>query len=135
MMDVDLTRFRRRGPSPLDATDKRTHCVSVRLNVAELRLLDARRGRYQRGKWIRMASLDKLPPAIPSINLRAWAALATIVSNLNQYQAAINQGNAHAIPSDVLEALRDQVQALRLQLIGTADSDSGEEPDGGDAED
>ena len=118
MMDVDSTRFRRRGPSPLDATDKRTHCVSVRLNVAELRLLDARRGHYQRGEWMRMASLDKLPPTIPSINLKAWAVLATVVSNLNQYQASINQGNAHAIPSGVLEDLRDQVQALRVKLIG-----------------
>jgi hypothetical protein len=131
MMDVDLTRFRRRGPSPLDATEKRAHCVSVRLNGGELAKLDALRGRYQRGEWMRMASLDKLPPTIPSINLKAWAALATVVSNLNQYQAAINQGNAHAIPSGVLEALRDQVQSLRLQLIGTADSGSGEYPDEG----
>ncbi|MBN6742611.1 hypothetical protein JKG47_19265 [Acidithiobacillus sp. MC6.1] len=131
MMDVDLTRFRRRGPSPLDATDKRTHCVSVRLNVAELRLLDALRGRYPRGEWMRMAGIGKLPPTIPELNLKAWAVLATAVSNLNQYQAAINQGNAHAIPSGVLEALRDQVQSLRLQLIGTADSGSGEHPDEG----
>ena len=130
MMDVDLTRFRRRGPSPLDVIDKRVHCVSVRLNVAELRLLDARRGRHQRGEWMRMATIGKLPPTIPSINLKAWAVLATVVSNLNQYQAAINQGHAHAIPSGVLEDLRDQVQALRVKLIGVnreEDSDEGDE--------
>jgi len=131
MMDVDLTCFRRRGPTPLDATDKRVHCVSVRLNGGELAKLDALRGRYQRGEWMRMAGIGKLPPTIPSINLKAWVVLATAVSNLNQYQAAINQGNAHAIPSNVLEALRDQVQALRLQLIGIADSGSGEYPDEG----
>ena len=129
MMDVDLTCFRRRGPTPLDATDKRVHCVSVRLNDGELAKMDALRGRYQRGEWMRMAGIGKLPPTIPSINLKAWVVLATAVSNLNQYQAAINQGNAHAIPSNVLEALRDQVQALRRDLIG---ANSEEDPDEGD---
>jgi hypothetical protein len=129
MMDVDLTRFRRRGPSPLDASEKRIHCVSVRLNDGELAKLDGVRGRYQRGEWLRMAGIGKLPPTIPSVNREAWVVLATVVSNLNQYQAAINQGRAHAIPAGVLEALQEQVQALRRDLIG---ANSEEDPDEGD---
>ena len=131
MMDVDLTRFRRRGPSPLDASEKRIHCVSVRLNGGDLAKLDALRGRYQRGEWLRMAGFGKLPPTIPAVNREAWAALATVVSNVNQYQAAIHQGKAHAIPAGVLEALQEQVQALRRELLGVRDDveDSDDEGD------
>ena len=127
MTDVDLARVRRRGPAPLDATDKRRHTVSARLNDAELAELDAARGPYQRGEWLRMAGIGKLPPTIPSVNREAWAVLATVVSNLNQYQSAINAGRAHAIPAGVLEALRDQVQDLRRELLGVR-NDS-EDPD------
>ncbi len=135
MGDSDSThpRRRRRGPVPLDAADRRNHCVSVRLNEGELSLLDSRRGRHQRGEWLRIAALDVLPPVIPEINSTAWAVLATAVANLNQYQAAINKGQAHAIPSGVLDSLRDHVQALRLQLI-CAYPDV-EDPDEGNAED
>ena len=122
MTDVDLARVRRRGPAPLDATDKRRHTVSARLNDAELAELDAARGPYQRGEWMRMAGIGKLPPTIPSVNREAWAVLATVVSNLNQYQAAINQGKAHAIPAGVLDALQEQVQDLRRELIGVSDN-------------
>ncbi|WP_223930815.1 hypothetical protein, partial [Aeromonas caviae] len=36
-----------RGPAPLDATDKRGHTVSVRLNDAELARLDSQRDAVQ----------------------------------------------------------------------------------------
>ena len=44
----------------------RIHCVSVRLNKEELELLNASRGDKRKGEWLRMASLQKLPPAIPA---------------------------------------------------------------------
>ncbi len=128
MNDIDLARVRRRGPVPLDACDKRRHTVSARLNDAELAQLDSSRGRFQRGEWMRMAGIGKLPPTIPSVNREAWAVLASVVSNLNQCQAAINQGKAHAIPAWVLDALRDGVQDLRRDLIG---ANSEEDPDEG----
>ncbi|HBW3471050.1 hypothetical protein JVW48_16700 [Klebsiella pneumoniae] len=37
----------------------RTHCVSVRLNNAELSKLNALRGDYAKGEWLRMSSLQK----------------------------------------------------------------------------
>ena len=130
MGNVDMGRRSRRGPVSLPADALRQHCVSVRLNAAELTLLDESRGRYQRGEWMRMAGIGKLPPSIPEINLKAWASLAQVASNLNQYQVAINCGKAKGYPPDVLEALRDQVQALRRDLIGAnseEDQDEGDE--------
>lgn len=61
----------------------RTHCVSVRLNNDELQLLNAKRGDRSKGEWLRLASLDKLPAAIPPINIEAWKSLADISQKLN----------------------------------------------------
>lgn len=88
----DPTR-RRHGPSPLDASDKRTHTVSVRLNDAELALLDSRRGavQMQRGEYLRAAALHRLPPTIPAVNREMWAELARTAANLNQIARRLNQ--------------------------------------------
>jgi hypothetical protein len=126
MGTVDMGKRSRRGPVSLPADALRQHCVSVRLNAAELALLDESRGRYQRGEWLRMAGIGKLPPTIPSINLKAWASLAQVASNLNQYQVAINCGKAKGYQPDVLEALRYDVQSLRRELIGVLKNEDAE---------
>ena len=115
---VAIGKRSRRGPIPLPDTERRVHCVSVRLTADELAQLDSARGRFQRGEWLRMAGIGKLPPSIPEINLKAWASLAQVANNLNQYQLAINSGKAGGYPPDVLESLRDDVQLLRRELIG-----------------
>jgi hypothetical protein len=58
-----------------DATDKRGHTVSVRLNDAELARLDSQRDavQMQRGEYLRAAALHRLPPTIPEVNREAWA--------------------------------------------------------------
>ena len=106
-------RSARRGPAPLSAEQRREHCVSVRLNVAELAMLDARRGSFQRGEWLRMAALDKLPPSVPAINAQAWAELARAAANLNQIARALNAG-------EKVErgGIRDQLNQFRAALIG-----------------
>lgn len=111
-------RAARRGPVPLSAADKRGHCVSVRLNGRELAQLDAQRGRFQRGEWVRMAALDQLPPTVPEANVQAWAALARLAANLNQAQAAINRGEAEGHQVELLEDLREAVATLRRELVG-----------------
>lgn len=118
--ETELPKRRGRGPAPLDPADLRTHTVSVRLNAAELAELDRNRApvRMQRGEYLRAASWGKLPPTIPAINREAWANLARAVGNLNQFQAAINEGRAAGYPPQVIEQLRDQVQQLRSELIG-----------------
>ena len=61
-MNTDESKRRRRGPAPLDATDKRGHTVSVRLNDAELARLDSQRDavQMQRGAYPRAAALHRL---------------------------------------------------------------------------
>lgn len=106
-------RRSRRGPFSLDPSEKREHCVSVRLNVGELDKLDDRRGPFQRGEWLRMAALDKLPPTIPAINSQAWAELARAAANLNQLARAVNAG-----ATIEKGGLRDQLNEFRAALIG-----------------
>lgn len=118
--ETELPKRRRTGPAPRDPADLRTHTVSVRLNPAELAQLDRDRApvRMQRGEYLRAASWGKLPPTIPAINREAWASLARAVGNLNQFQAAINEGRAAGYPAQTIEQLRDQVQQLRSELLG-----------------
>lgn len=49
----------------------RIHCVSVRFNREELEILNRNRGSKSKGKWLRLTSLDRLPPAVPAINVEA----------------------------------------------------------------
>ena len=111
---------RKRGPKPMPAADRRVHPVSVRLNSAELAHLDSARAgvRMQRGEYLRHASMGKLPPTIPAINREAWASLARVAANLNQYQAQINAGGVHGHPPEVIQALAELVQKLRSDLLG-----------------
>lgn len=111
-------RAARRGPVPLLAAERRDHCVSVRLNVSELAQLDRQRGRFQRGEWLRMSALDRLPPAVPEANAQAWADLARLAANLNQAQAAINAGRAAEHDRSLLEDLARAVADLRRALVG-----------------
>lgn len=128
-MITDESKRLRRGPIPLDAVEKREHTVSVRLNVAELARLDLLRDRVamKRGEYLRAAALHLLPPIIPEINQEAWVSLARVVGNLNQYQAAINEGRASGHSSEVLAELSDLVQGLRRDLLGMRSADQDEE--------
>ena len=115
---VSIDRAVRRGPVPLAATDKRGHCVSVRLNPSELAQLDARRGRFQRGEWIRMAAIDQLAPTVPSVNVQAWAELAKLADRLDQVQSMINQSDVDFHQTDLLNDLYKAIMGLRFQLLG-----------------
>lgn len=64
----DISKVSRRGKFHTDKLPEkeiRHHCISVRLNEEELILLDRKRGQYKKGEWLRMASLNKLPPVLP----------------------------------------------------------------------
>ena len=121
--NLDLQKRSRRGPKPLPTDEIRTHCVSVRLNVVELAQLDSQRGEMQRGEYLRVAALHRLPSVVPEINKNAWIELSRLSANLNQYQAAIN---AHRAPDQQVDIahLSDQVAALRTDLLGQYESKS-----------
>jgi hypothetical protein len=120
---------RKRGPKPLALADKRAHCVSVRLNSAELADLDSARAlvRMQRGEYLRHAWAGVLPPTIPAINREAWAGLARVAGNLNQHQAQINAAGVHGHPLEIIQELTGLVQKLRAELLGITESEVGSE--------
>ena len=111
-LDLDLDKRSRRGPAPLEPQEARTHCVSVRLNAAELRKLDGQRGGMQRGEYLRVAALHRLPSVVPEINKLAWVELEKLADNLNHYQAG-------SLPNQQIEIghLLKQIKALRNDLL------------------
>jgi len=113
MSKLNFDRKSRRGHPKLDDSECRTNCVSVRLNEAELDLLNKRRGPLKRGEWLRMSALDQLPPAVPELNREAWIELAKSSANLNQIAKKLNQGELVRI-----EIIRGELTKFRNDLIG-----------------
>lgn len=112
MTDV---RKSKRGPKPLGQA-KRGHSVSVRFNDDEIKAVDARRGRLQRGRWIRalvLAGDGGGPAAIPAINAKAYAELAHAQANLNQLAHRANAGD---LPE--FHEISEVLSAFRLGLLG-----------------
>ena len=114
----DITRLSRRGKfhtDKLPPDEIRSHCVSVRLNEEELTILDSKRGQYKKGEWLRMASLNKLPPVLPEINREAWIKLGSLSQDL------LNHLDKKSPDSELtrteLFALRRQIKTLRDHLI------------------
>lgn len=119
--DDNITRVTRRGKfhtDKLPPDEIRTHCVSVRLNEEELIILDSKRGQYKKGEWLRMTSLNKLPPLLPEINREAWIKLGSLSRDLNYL---LNHLDSKSPDSELtrteLFALRRQIQVLREHLL------------------
>ena len=83
------TKTRRQGPHPISEADKRTHCVSVRLNDAELQIVDGKKGKLARGEWFRVAFLDKLPRNKSQKELEFIERTNTLYMRLNKSLGAI----------------------------------------------
>lgn len=137
----DRPKKRRRGPPPLPLAERRRHRVSVYLNDAELAALlgwvfpgqqvdaAALGVRRELGRYMRDATFDRLPPQIPAINREAWMELSRLAGNLNRYVVAIEVGNAQGMPPALAAELREQVQALRRELLGVNDQELPDEPE------
>lgn len=121
MKNDDQKQKQRRGPKPLDPSDLRGHCVSVRLNLAELEWLDRVRepAKMQRGEYLRAAASGKLPMTIPPINIEAWAELARSAANLNQIAKHLNSGERVALTQIMLS-----LEAFRRDIIGAKKDES-----------
>lgn len=139
--EPDRPKKRRRGPAPKPLAEKRRHRVSVYLNDAELAALiaqvfpgedvdgEAQGVRQELGRHMRDATFERLPPMIPAINREAWMELSRLAGNLNRYQVAIEVGNAQGMPPALVAELREQVQALRRDLLGVHDQELPDEPE------
>lgn len=113
--EINVSRARRRGPKPLPAGEKRTHCVSVWCNDSELACIDAHRGKYQRGEWVRMVSVDQVRPSveIPTLNQEAYSLLAKTAGNLATVANAMRGGAFVEVAT-----LRHAINEIRRALIG-----------------
>ena len=104
------------------AQSLRIHCVSVRFYQAELELLNANRGNKSKGEWLRLTSLDRLPPVVPAINVEAWKSLSDISQKLNKL---INHLDAKSSNSELTKteifAVKKQIKELRSCLIASTE--------------
>ncbi|NIG35503.1 hypothetical protein C1Y43_15105 [Pantoea sp. ICBG 828] len=117
----------------LIAQTLRTHCVSVRLNNAELQLLNTKRGSTSKGQWLRMASLQKLPTIVPPVNIDTWKTLGEINNKLNRIALHIdNKSTDSQLTHTELFAVKRQLQELRQNLLN---ADIWSKPNEGHAED
>lgn len=113
-MTETIEKKSKRGPKPISQEAKRGHCVSARMNSAELKWLDEHRGHFQRGEYIRMAAMGKLPRAAPpAINQQSYNELARAAANLNQLSKRANAGHVVEI-NELTEALSE----FRISLLG-----------------
>jgi hypothetical protein len=113
----------KKGKKALPEAEKRDNLIWVRVNDLELLKIDELRskGRMKaitRSDYIRSVCLSKIPSSIPEINREAWSSLSKLLSNVNQYQHAINSGRANEYPSEILNELKNEIQLLRNSLIG-----------------
>ena len=111
----------------------RTHCVSVRLNNAELSKLNELRGDYAKGEWLRMASLQKLPMIVPPVNIDTQKTLGEINQKLNRIALHIDSKSKDSqLTHTELYAVKRQLEKLRQYLLN---ADIWSKPNEGYAED
>ena len=101
-------------------TGGRNHCVSTRLNSAELSALqsDAKVSHKRLGALLRETYFHGQGPHIPAVNAAAWDRLADTLDELQNVTLLVNSGQ---LPENLLPALSatlDGVNALRESLIG-----------------
>lgn len=94
--------------------------ISSWLNVAENSEVEVMRARFKmsRGEYVRGCIFGTLARTVPEINRVAWAQLAKLSGNVNQYQAAINRGTTAGYPPALLAEVIDLIEQLRRDLIG-----------------
>ncbi|MCL7708490.1 ATP-binding protein, partial [Enterobacter kobei] len=78
----------------------------------------SKRGQYKKGEWLRMASLNKLPPVLPEINREAWIKLGSLSQDLNYLLNHLDKKSPDSeLTRTELFALRRQIKTLRDHLI------------------
>ena len=105
---------------PPPAENLRIHCVSVRLNNAELNTLDDERKQYAKGEWLRMCLLKNHVPVVPEINRIAWKMFGEINHRLNEIVNHLNaKQSCNPLTKTELFAVKRQISELRSRLLTT----------------
>ena len=68
--------------------------------------------------FLRKSALGHPINCVPVINGQRWAALSRTTANLNSAMRKIHAGEINHLPVEVLNDLREQVEALRRELVG-----------------
>ncbi len=67
--------------------------------------------------FIRETALGKKITALPTVNILHWQTLAKTTANLNQIAKQLNEGKLVNLDPLLLVEIKEQVQALRLDLL------------------
>lgn len=111
----------------------RNHCVRDRLNDKELTLLNEKRGKYNKGEWLRLSLINTLPVVVPAINIEAWRSLSYLSQKLNKIVTHFdNKSSGSQLTQEELFAVKRQIADFRLHLIT---ADLWKESDEGNAKD
>lgn len=95
----------------------RIHCISVRFNKEELEILNFNRGNKSKGEWLRLTSLDRLPPVVPAINVEAWKSLSDISQKLNRLISHLDAKSSNSeLTKTEIFAVKRQINELRSCL-------------------
>lgn len=98
----------------------RHYCISVRLNQAELELLNNRRGKHKKGEWLRLTFLNHTPTDIPLVNVEAWKMLSDISQKLNRIAIHIDgKSKDSKLTHTELFAVKRLLVELRNNLLRT----------------
>lgn len=96
----------------------RIHCISIRLNKEELALINTRRGDKSKGEWLRMASLNQLPPVVPAINVETWKLLGEISQQFNRVLSHLNNKNTDSdLTKTEIFYVNKLIKDLRINLL------------------
>ncbi|EIJ6973356.1 hypothetical protein LJL54_003468 [Salmonella enterica] len=102
------------------AQSLRIHCVSVRFNKEELKILNSNRGNKSKGEWLRLTSLDKLPVIVPEINIEAWKSLSDISQKLNRLLSHLDTKSSNSeLTKTEIFAVKKQIKELRSCLTAS----------------
>ncbi len=100
----------------------RIHCVSVRFNKEELKILNKNRGEKSKGEWLRLISLDKLPVIVPAINVEAWQSLSDISQKLNRLINHLDTKSSNSeLTKTEIFVVKKQIKELRSCLTASGD--------------
>ncbi|EEY9907778.1 hypothetical protein [Enterobacter roggenkampii] len=98
----------------------RHFCISVRLNQAELELLNNRRGKHKKGEWLRLTFLNHTPTNIPLVNVEAWKMLSELSQKLNRIAIHIDgKSKDSKLTHTELFAVKRLLVELRNNLLRT----------------
>lgn len=98
----------------------RHFCISVRLNQAELELLNNRRCKHKKGEWLRLTFLNHTPTNIPLLNVEAWKMLSDISQKLNRIANHIDgKSKDSKLTHTELFAVKRLLVELRNNLLRT----------------